>query len=358
VKIIFRGTARKAVSPRSLCKQFLLLAFGLSASILLHAQSEAPGADEVVLKNGSRLIGTVTAARDGVVTVETDFAGTLSIAMDQVLSVNAQNPMVVLMSDDSVITESTLVLNEEELVLGDTGQVYPLEDLRVVNPDPWELGEGYRWSGLVSVALDIERGNTDTDEYDSKLESEWRSTRDRYTLKFDADVDRANSTKNADKWSLLGKYDYFLADPNYVGLVLAGEYDKFKDLNLRYLIGPYLGRQFYDEPVFTFSGELGFSYVNENFVVAEDQEYGATNWNLAASSDYLGGGSSLYFDQIGIWNLKDTSDVIINSTFGLSYPLLWQLEAAAEILLEYDSGAVPGVDELDQTYNFRLGYTW
>lgn len=358
MKTVRRVLARAALLPKLLNKHFLFLALGLWASVFVQAQTEAPGEDEVLLKNGSRLIGTVTAARDGVVTVETDFAGTLSIAMDQVQAVNAQNPMIVLMSDDSVITESTLVLNEEELVLGDTRQAYSLEDLRVVNPDPWELGQGYRWSGLVSLALDIERGNTDTDEFDAKLESEWRSTRDRYTLKFDAEVDEANGTKNADKWSLLGKYDYFLADPNYAGLFAAMEYDKFKDLDLRYLIGPYLGRQFYEEPVFTFSGELGFSYVNENFTVAEDQEYGAANWTLDVSSDYLGGGSSLYFDQLGIWNLKDTSDVIINSRFGLSYPLLWQLEAAAEILLEYDSGAVPGVDELDQTYNFRLGYTW
>ena len=38
----------------------------------------------------------------------------------------------------------------------------------------------------------------------------------------------------------------------------------------------------------------------------------------------------------------------------------WQagLEAAAEILLEYDSGAVAGVDTLDETYWLRFGYSW
>ena len=29
-----------------------------------------------------------------------------------------------------------------------------------------------------------------------------------------------------------------------------------------------------------------------------------------------------------------------------------------KILLEYDSGAVEGVEELDETYNFRIGYSW
>jgi hypothetical protein len=37
---------------------------------------------------------------------------------------------------------------------------------------------------------------------------------------------------------------------------------------------------------------------------------------------------------------------------------LWNFEAAAELVLDYDSGAVDDVDELDQTYRFRLGYSW
>ena len=49
---------------------------------------------------------------------------------------------------------------------------------------------------------------------------------------------------------------------------------------------------------------------------------------------------------------------MVNTTFGLSFPLLWSLEAAAEVLFEYDSGAVDDVDDLDETYKFRIGYTW
>ena len=66
----------------------------------------------------------------------------------------------------------------------------------------------------------------------------------------------------------------------------------------------------------------------------------------------------MYFDQIGIWNVDETSDLIVNSTFGLGFPLLFGFEAAAEIILEYDSGAVEGIEELDETYNLRLGYAW
>ncbi len=330
----------------------------LLVTVLVQAETTAPAQDEILLKNGSRILGQVTGARGGVVSIDTDFAGTIKVELEQIKSVNTQDPVVILMADDSVRQDSTLVIAEEQLVLSEPGQSFPLGDLAVINPDPWELGEGYRWTGGIGFALIRQRGNTDTDEVDYKLDSKWRSKRDRYTVGANGETDEANGTKTADNWRVSGKYDYFLEEPNYVGVIAQAEKDKFQDLDLRYLLGPYFGRQFYDEPVFSLQGELGFSYVTEEYNIAEDDEYGASNWNIHASSDYLGGDSALYFDQFGLWNLKDTADVIVNSTFGLSYPLLWNIEAAVELLLEYDSGAVADVDSLDQTYKFRIGYTW
>jgi hypothetical protein len=346
------------ILQKSLKNRSLAWLVAMLVTVFAQAESGVTAKDEILLKNGSRILGEVTGSREGVVTIETDFAGTLNVELEQIKSVNTQDPVVILMADESVQRDSTLVIAEEQLVLSEPGQTFPLEDLRVVNPDPWELGVGYRWTGEIGFALVKERGNTDTDELDYKLESEWRSKRDRYTLQANGEKDESNGTKTADKWRLGGKYDYFLEDPNYIGLVALAEKDKFQDLDLRYLIGPYIGRQFYDEPIFSLRGEFGFSYVTEEFNVADNDEYGASNWNIHLTSNYLGGDSSLYFDQFGLWNLKNTSDVIVNSTVGLSYPLLWKIEAAVEVLLEYDSGAVAGVDELDQTYKFRLGYTW
>ena len=319
-----------------------------------HAET---GMDELLLINGSRIVGTITGIRDGSVTVDTDFAGTLTIELEQVQSMQSAETAVLLMEDESVIQDVPLVAQQGDLLL-DGASAYPLTALAVANPEPWELGQGYNWSGLANLALVMQRGNTDTDEIDYKLESVWLSTDDRYTLRWHGETDEVNGEKSADNWQATGKYDYFLADPNYVGILAFAEHDKFADLDLRYQLGPYMGRQFFSEPVFTLSAELGASYVDENFKIAEDDDYVAANWAVNASSNYLGGDSRLYFDQAGIWNLDNTSDVIVNTTFGLAFPLLWNFEAAAEVMLEYDSGAVDDVDDLDETYRLRVGYTW
>ncbi len=337
---------------RRLTLVFGLLALATAAAV---AQEVAPP-DEIVLRNGSRILGTVTGARDGVVKIDTDFAGTLKISTDAIESMRTQQPTVVLLADETVIRDQPLQVEAEQVVAG--SQSYALDELLIVNPQPWELGEGYRWTGLVNFAWALQRGNTDTDELDYKLETIWRSKRDRYTLNMFAELDETNNVKSAERWNVESKYDYFIADHSYWGLNAFVEHDKFADLDLRYLVGPYIGRDFFEDPIFSLAAEIGAAYVNEDFIEAQDQDYPAANWNIRMSSNYLGGDSSLYLRQQGIWSLDETSDVIINTTFGLGFPLLWNIEAAAEVLLEYDSGAVEGVDELDQTYRMRIGYRW
>lgn len=341
----------------------ILMTLWLGSFVVIPAQSEdeAVPADEILLTNGSRIIGTVTGVRDGVVKVDTEFAGTLEIAVDQISSVQTAEPVILAMADDTVIEGQPLSISEEKLTVTNASgveQSLAIDELLIVNPEPWEIGQGYKWSGLVSFAFQIERGNSDTDELDYKLDTSWRSDDDRYILKMDGEVDEANDQKNADNWTIQGKYDNFFSDHSYWGVHALAEQDEFADLDLRYLVGPYVGREFYTDPIFTLSAEVGASYVNEDFITAEDQEYPGANWALHIGSDYLGGDSRLYIDQWGVWNLDETSDVIVNTTFGMAFPLVFGLEAAAEILLEYDSGAVEGIEELDETYNFRIGYSW
>jgi hypothetical protein len=41
---------------------------------------------------------------------------------------------------------------------------------------------------------------------------------------------------------------------------------------------------------------------------------------------------------------------------GLSFPLLLNIEGAAEVQLKHDSAVPRELDKLDQSYRFRIGY--
>jgi hypothetical protein len=336
----------------------LMLLMGLITNV---AAEEVAVLDKIVTKDGSRINGTVTSAKDGVIKIDTEFAGTLSIKAEVVESIQTQGSMTLQLADGTIIRDKPIQVEEQIFTLvDDSGDrvTYGIDEISLVNPERWELGYGYKWSGLTSVALELANGNSETQEVDYKVHTTWRSIEDRFTLKLEGEIDEANEIKTEDNATVIGKYDRFLADDNYWGVSISLETDDFADLDLRSHIGPYYGRQFFDKPIFKMSAEAGLAFVDEQFITAEHQKYAGARWDLQMSSSYLGRKSRLYLDHNGIWNLDTTEDLILNVTLGLSFPLLNNLEAAAEILLEYDSGAVEGIDELDQTYKFRIGYVW
>tara|TARA_R110000823_G_scaffold295738_3_gene415592 strand:+ start:46066 stop:47085 length:1020 start_codon:yes stop_codon:yes gene_type:complete len=319
-------------------------------------------ADQLAMKNGSLLIGTLVSADETHVIFATPFAGEISIQKANIKTIVTDARVNVLLQDGAVYKDKRIVEQGDDLIIlsDDESPVrVDVPTLRLINPEPWRLGEGYKWFGRANAALESERGNTDTDELDMDLESVWRSLRDRYTVRGNWEIDEANNERNKYSWMLRNKYDRFSSDDpdNYLGFQALFERDEFADLDLRTGIGPYIGRQFLEAPLATLHGEVGVVRVNEYFDAADDNDYWGANWELRLTSEILPG-LELYADQLGVLNFSDADALIVNTTVGLRFPLVFGLEASAEAKYEFDGGAVEGVDDTDETYNVKLGYKW
>ena len=320
-------------------------------------------ADELIMKNGSRLVGTLISAEADVVTFETPFAGTISVKEENISRVVTASPVTIQLQDGQVLYNRTIDDSEGQLIASGAGEpdiVFATSDIKLINPKPWKLGNGYNWTGDASVALDKERGNSDTDELDIAAKTEWRSLTDRYTIRYLQEIDKTEGTKTTDNWNARFKYDRFLASnpANYWGIKAWFEYDKFQDLDLRTTVGPHIGRQFFDNGILSLRGELGPVYVDEKYDVAEDNDYFGALWDFEATSNILGFGTTLYAEQDGVLNFEESDSVLLNIRLGIKMPLIFGFQTGIETLWEYDGGAVEGVDKWDQTYMFRVGYAW
>ena len=319
-------------------------------------------ADELTMKNGSRLVGEVVTSESGHIVFNTPFAGEIKIATENVLEVRTVKPVTLKMADGTIYKDKLIVSTEHGIAVrneGETPIYFKAEDVALVNPEPWLLGEGYKWFGEVNTALSMERGNTDSDEYDLDFTSSWRSLDDRYILKGMYERDASSGVRDKNQWRIRGKYDRFSNQDtnNYFGGQLVFYQDEFADLDLRTTVGPYIGRLFFESSRLSLSGEVGAVYVDEAFDLAEDSDFVGGNWEVSMTSDIIPK-TELYATQIGIVNFDQIDGVLIDTVIGLRFPLIAGLQTAFEIKLEYDGGAVDDVDELDQTYNFKLGYTW
>jgi len=319
-------------------------------------------ADELTMKNGSRLVGEVVTSESGHIVFKTPFAGEIKIATENVLEVRTVKPVTLKMADGTIYKDKLIVSTEHGIAVrneGETPIYFKAEDVALVNPEPWRLGEGYKWFGQVNAALSMERGNTDSDEYDLDFTSSWRSLDDRYILKGMYERDASSGVRDKNQWRIRGKYDRFSGQDtnNYFGGQLVFYQDEFADLKLRTTVGPYIGRNFFESSRLSLSGEVGAVYVDENFDIAEDSDFLGGNWEVSMTSDIIPK-TEFYATQIGIINFDQIDGVLVDTVIGLRFPLIAGLQTAFEIKLEYDGGAVDEVDELDQTYNLKFGYTW
>ena len=107
-----------------------VLSLMLVPALFSHAQDAAEPTtvdeiplDEVLLKNGSRILGTVISARDGTIVIETDFAGTLTIDSETVDQMRTQGSLVVQLADGHIVRDQPIVIEPEGMLVSmDSGE--------------------------------------------------------------------------------------------------------------------------------------------------------------------------------------------------------------------------------------------
>ena len=347
------------MSHRILCLTLCTL------SALLFAHNAA--ADELLLRDGSRILGTVKKKEGNTLEFKTSFAGTIQVNWDQVSELRTDRPAQVLLNNDKVVS-ARLFKNRTDSTILQSGPDTPPEsfgpaEVAFINPEPWRLGESFKFSGRVNFALESQRGNTDEDEIDIDGHLSWRRKHDRFTLRGELEHDKNDGRTTADNWELSGKYDYFVTRKRFYGAYLFTEADDFADLTLRVGAGPGVGYQFFESEELNLSTEVGLIRVYEDFQTQENDKYWAAGWMINFDKYVLPAlfksyHLQLYHRNTGLWNLYSTSDVIWNTWTGLRFPLLLGLVASTEVKAEYDSGAAPDADEVDTTYTLKLGYQW
>ena len=371
--------------PRRIHAIALIAILMLPLSSPVWSDSDLPEASEsqpparIELIDQTVVYGEITDIHDGELYVTTEWMGDVTIQLSSILYLESDQDIELLTTEQEMLALSSLMVVDGEVVLED-GDNLALDELDVANPEEWEQGYGYHITGRVTSAIEYNRGNTETDKLNLDAESILESRRDRITLRADyeessalvADTDDEGNQKvdadgnpvkrsddTAENWRVEGKYDYFLSDPrNYLGLNLGFHHDPFADIDRRTYASAYYGRKILTRDTLTLDAELGLSYVDTDFKVADNDSYTGLNISLAGETQLFDSLVTLYFRQVNIINLESAEQSIYRTKLGLRFPLFLGLEAAAEASADYDGSAPEGKEKLDESLKFRIGYTW
>jgi len=317
-------------------------------------------ADEVVLKNGSRLVGEVLKKEDKTLKFKTPFAGTLKIKWANIVEVKMDKAVKLLLEDNSIQMADKLK-NEDGIIKISKDSKSPVKTIKqsemvYINPDPWRLGEAYKITGALNIALKSQRGNTDKDEFDLDGAITFRGEKDRLAFTGEYEQDKNNGIKTNLDWTFLGNYDYFIRKKTFLGASALFEKDEFADLKLRQTYGIHLGHQYFESKALNLSVQAGFAQVYEDFYDAKDDDFFTGTWEVKYDQYFFDEFVQPCHRQLGRLNLEDTGKYIFKSWTGLRFPLAYGFSVSGEVQADYDSQPADDSDKTDTTFRFKLGY--
>ena len=325
-------------------------------------------ADELLLRDGSKLLGTIVKKDNGVLEFKTSYAGMIKVKWAEIEEVRADEPFKVMLKNDDILM-TTVIRNTPDVATLETGtqdDPAPVElaqsDIAFINPEDWRLGKGYKFTGRANLGYERERGNTDTDELDLDFDMTYRRLKDRFIafgeLERDTDNDRDKDQTTSDNWKLSTRYHRFINKKLFWGGVLAFDADDKADRELRVVAGPLVGYQFYESRPMNLGVEVGITRVHESYKNESDNNYTAGGWSINFDKYLFDEFMQFYHRQRGLISFEDVNDTILDTWTGLRFPLVYGFVASTELQTEYDGDAAENADDFDTTYLLKLGYEW
>ena len=312
-------------------------------------------ADEVHLVNGDRITGKIIKMQDNQLIFDTDYAGKVTINWQKVAQLETDTPVKVVLSDGKILettdlNENTEVMNPEKKEKDE----FSLTQVKAINPDQ---KPSVKITVRVNAGMEIERGNTDTDDFHLDGEFIARAEKHRTTLGGELDKEKSSGDTTAESWLAYGKYDYFLTEKWFLYLNTLFEHDKFADLDLRTTVGGGPGYQFFESPELNLSVSAGPAYVSEDFIEAGHDNFYAAQWLIGYDQFLFKKFVQLFHRQNGHISLEDSENWLIETRQGLRFPIYKGFTATVQYNYDYENDPAPDAEEKwDSEFMLLMGY--
>ena len=228
-------------------------------TLLLCFFAAAAMADQVTLKNGDRISGTIIKSDAKTLVIKTEFAGDVTVQWDAITGIVAPESLHLALKDgQTVVGPVTTVDGKFEVETKTTGEVAAAKDAVVaVRNDAEQKAyddqiERLRhphltdfWSGLLDAGLSETRGNSDSLTFNLSGKAARVTDRDKISVYTNAIYSKStiNDVSNTTAHDIRGgvRGDLNVSDHLYVFAFTDLEYNAFQHLDLRNVLGGGFG---------------------------------------------------------------------------------------------------------------------
>jgi len=316
-------------------------------------------ADEIVLKNGDQISGKTKHMENGKLVVKTDYADEISMDWDQVLLLITDTQLYVVFLDGTSRKTQALFFREaiSHALAGEGEKQLEKIDAAQVKSLSKKSHPRIDITALLDAGLSNQRGNTNTDAYNINARLITRTEKHRFIFGGEFSNQKADGENTAENWLALGEYDYFIGQKWFLYANTLFENNRFEDLNLRSTLGAGGGYQFFESNELNLSIAFGPSYVNENFIVAGDNEFSSGQWIIRYDQRFFDNLFQLFHSNFGTISVKDSGNWQIRTRQGLRFYLYKGLTSTFQYNYDYDNEPSPAAEtKWDSKLLILLGY--
>ena len=336
--------------------------------LLLSCFATGSDAEQVRLKNGDHISGTIVSMDGKKLIVKTSYAGDVSIDWNSVDQFASDHPLVITRGDQQTVTGTVKTAGDDFVVTttertqtvakSDVAYMRSLSDQaayeKSLNPS---MLEG--WNGGGNFGLAFARGNSQTTNIALGFDAKRKTANDAWSLNAasiystDANVDA--TTANSLQGSI--RYDRDLNKRLFVYGTFAGGYDELQDLDYRFMPGGGIGFHAIATAKTTLDLLGGFGYTRESYSTGLIRNLATAT--LGNEFTYkLGSRTTFTQNLYYLPSINDTSIYRIVGNVGLTTKLNNWMTANLLFNDRYNSEPVLGNKKNDVLFTSGLGFTF
>jgi len=341
--------------------------------LLVLAVARGGLADQVTLKNGDRITGSIVKMEGKKLTVKTEAMGSVTVPWADVSAIQSDKPLNVVLPDGKTV-QATLASSEGRLELKETRQSIAVSEVsairnaaeqaayeRLLNPSWSRL-----WAGTATLGFAGTQGNAQTKTFTIGMNAARTTNGDTTRVYFNAVKASAlfSGVKEDTAQAVRGGWGYNRSvwTRLFINTFNDYEYDRFQNLDLRFVLGSGLGYSAWKGGRGRVDVVGGAAYNREKFSpAAPDPEFSRTSAEAYWGEDIsykLSDATSLVQGYRMFNNLSETGAYRMNFDLGANTRLLRWLTWNISFSDRYLSNPVPGRKKNDIIYTTGIGITF
>jgi putative salt-induced outer membrane protein YdiY len=312
-------------------------------------------ADVAVLSNGDRITGTVDSISADNVLMITEFAGDVTIARSGIQELVTEGPLDFLTANGEVTGALKSADGQQAIESADGARDIALADIKAAKQNHLGMTSlDSEWASRAALAAIISNGNTDTESFNTLIESSYKRDTVEHAMSLRISSEKAEEVTTKDQVVLDYGYKRFVSERWYASGNAEYFTDDLKDIDRRVTLGAGMGYQFWDNSLGALSTDVTGNVVDEE-ILGMSETNPAVRWGLDYNRFFLDKKLEFFHGQSVLFIPDGDRGEVFASSTGLRFDINSRIDTAARIDVNHETKPAPGRSKTDVTYTIGVG---